>query len=138
LREDRGLLDGAEITCLKRDLGVDVIFPLKKDMLAFRLALAQVARRAHRWKPHPSRPKQEIQKVSAIGGPWEECQVPLDGVVVREWNAKQHEYEYWVFATTEAGRSAKGILRDYEASVRKTTGRSKGRTGSWTSSPAPG
>jgi hypothetical protein len=115
LREDRGLLDGAEITCLKRDLGVEVIFPLKKAMLAFRLALARVATRPHRWQPHPSRPKQEIQKVIEIGGPWEECQVPLDGVVVREWNHQEQEYEYWVFASTEQGRSAKGILRDYEA-----------------------
>ncbi len=117
LREDRGLLDGAEITVLKRDLGVDVIFPLKKDMLAFRLALARVTARPHRWKRHPNprRQRQEIQKVVDIGGPWAECQVPLDGVVVREWNAKKQAYEYWVFATTEEERSANGILRDYEA-----------------------
>jgi hypothetical protein len=117
LREDRGLLDGAEITVLKRDLGVDVIFPLKKNMLAFRLALARVAARPHRWKPHPNprRQPQEIQKVVDIGGPWAECQVHLDGVVVREWNVKKQEYEYWVFATTEEERSAKGILRDDEA-----------------------
>ena len=114
LREDRGLLDGAEITCLKRDLGVDVIFPLKKAMLAFRLALARVEARPHRWQPHPSRKKQEVQKVTALQEPWAECQVPLDGVVVREWDAQKQEYEYWVFATTEEGRSAKGILRDYE------------------------
>lgn len=115
LREDRGLLDGAEITVLKRDLGVDVIFPLKKNMLAFRLALARVEARPHYWKRHPSRPRQEIQKVTAIGEPWAECEVRLDGVVVREWNTKKQEYEYWVFATTEEGRSAKGSLRDYEA-----------------------
>ncbi len=116
LREDRGRLDGAEITVLKRDLGVDVIFPLKKDMLAFRLARARVETRPHYWKPHPNprRPKQAIQKVGDIGGPWAECEVRLDGVVVREWDAKKQEYEYWVFATTEEGRSAKGILRDYE------------------------
>jgi hypothetical protein len=117
LREDRGLLDGAEITVLKRDLGVDVIFPLKKKMLAYRLAVARVEASPYGWKRHPNprRHQQEFQKVADIGGPWEECQVRLDGVVVREWHAKKQLFEYWVFASTEKGRSAKGILRDYEA-----------------------
>jgi len=115
LREDRGLLDGAEITVLKRDLGVDVIVPLKREMLAFRLALARVAARPHRWQPHPTRPKQVIQPVTDIGEPWEECQVPLNGCVVREWNSEKQEDEYWVFATTERERSARGIILDYEA-----------------------
>jgi hypothetical protein len=115
LREDRGLLDGAEITLLKRDLGVDVIVPLKREMLAFRLAVVQAEAHRHRWQAHPTRPKQEVQKVMEISGPWEECEVPLNGVVVREWNAEKQEYEYWVFATTNLERSARGILRDYEA-----------------------
>src|SRR5207247_1823713 len=95
----------------------DVIVPLKKKMLAFRLAVARVEARPYGWQRHPNprRHKQEIQRVADIGGPWAECQVRLDGVVVREWDAQKQEYEYWVFATTEAGRSAKGILRDYEA-----------------------
>jgi hypothetical protein len=115
LREDRGLLDGAEITVLKRDLGVDVIVPLKRDMLAFRLALARVEGRPHRWEAHPTRKKQEIQKISGIGAVWEECDVPLNGCVVREWNTQKQAYEYWVFATTDLGRSARGIIFDYEA-----------------------
>jgi len=115
LREDRGLLDGAEITCLKRDLGVDVIVPLKRDMLAFRLALVAAEANRYRWQTHPTRQKQEIQQVDDIGGPWEECQVPLNGVVVRQWDAEKQEYEYWVFATTNLSRSARGIIRDYEA-----------------------
>src|SRR6266705_92587 len=39
LREDRGLVDGAEITLLKRDLSVDVTFPPKSNMAAYRTAL---------------------------------------------------------------------------------------------------
>jgi hypothetical protein len=115
LREDRGLLDGAEITVLKRDLGVDVVVPLKRDMLSFRLALAWVAARPHGWKPHPTRKKQEIQKVTGIDRVWEECAVPLNGCVVREWHATKQEYEYWVFAATDLARSARGIILDYEA-----------------------
>jgi hypothetical protein len=115
LLEDRGLLDGAEITVLKRDLGVDTVVPLKTNMLSYRLAVLQAERQPQRWQPHPTRPKQEIQPVSAIESVWEECQVPLHACVVREWQAQKGEYDYWVFATTNAERSAKGILTDYGA-----------------------
>ena len=115
LLQDRGLLDGAEISVLKRDLGVDTVFPLKEDWLAFRTALLQAERWPHRWQPHPTRKKQEIQPVSDIGGPWESCQVPLNGCAVREWNAEKGAYDYWVFATTNLERSAKGTITDYRA-----------------------
>jgi hypothetical protein len=113
LLQDRGLLDGAEITVLKRDLGVDTVFPLKEDMLAFRVAVLQAERWPHRWQAHPTRAKQEIQPVFAIGGVWESCEVPLNGCVVREWNEEKEVYDYRVFATTNEERSAKGTIRDY-------------------------
>lgn len=115
LLQDRGLLDGAEITVLKRDLGVDTVFPLKKSMLSYRLGVLQAERQPYRWKPHPTRPQQEIQAVSEIGSVWEECQVPLNGCVVREWQEEKGEYEYFVFATTNPARSAKGTIMDYGA-----------------------
>jgi hypothetical protein len=113
LLEDRGLLDGPEITLLKRDLGVDVVVPLKKNMLSYRLAVLQAERQPYRWQPHPTRQKQEMQPVYEIGGVWEECQVDLNGCVVREWDAQKGAYEYWVFATTNLERSGKGTLADY-------------------------
>ena len=115
LREDRGLVDGAEITVLKRDLGVDITFGLKSNMTAYRTALVLAAGLAHRWKPHPTRPKQEILKVSDIAGDWETCAVELNGCVVREWDVPKQQYEYWVFATTALQLSARGIIREYEA-----------------------
>ncbi len=120
LLEDRGLIDGGVITCLKRDLGVDVVFPLKKDMLAYRLAVWKATQRKYHWKAHPTRKRQEFQGVEGIGGPWEECQVPLNGVVVREKDPEHREaaadgYRYWVFATTKLDRSAKGTLQEYSA-----------------------
>jgi Transposase DDE domain len=115
LLEDRGLLDGAEIMVLKRDLGVDTVVPLKSNMLAYRLAVLQAERQPHRWKAHPTRPKQEIQPVAGIASVWEECGVPLNACVVREWQAEKGEYDYFVFATTNEQRSAKGILTDYGA-----------------------
>lgn len=113
--QDRGLVDGPEITVLKRDLGVEVVFPLKKKWLAFRLAVLAAEKHPQRWEPHPTRKKQEIQHVGALAGVWKQCQVPLNGCVVREWDAEKGAYEYWVFATTNMERSGRGIIRDYTA-----------------------
>ena len=69
------------MTCLKRDLRVDSVFPLKRDMLAYRLAVVAGKRQhQHRWQPHPTRPRQQIQRVERIGAPLGRCQVPLNGV----------------------------------------------------------
>jgi hypothetical protein len=114
LLEDRGLIDGGTITCLKRDVGVDTVFGLKSNMLSFRLALALVSK--HRWEAHPTRTGQEIQRVEGIEGPWEECAVGLNGCVVRERDEKEPDgYKYFVFGTTNLDRSARGIIRDYGA-----------------------
>jgi hypothetical protein len=112
---DRGLIDGATISCLKRDLGVDVVFGLRSNMLAARLAVAQaVCRPASHWRPHPTRPGQEILRVDNIGVPWEELTVPINGCVVRQPNAKEPDgYRYWVFGSTNLARTAAGIVLDY-------------------------
>ena len=117
LLHDRGLIDGATISCLKRDLGVDVVCGLKSNMLSFRLALAQAAcRPASRWQPHPTRKRQEILRVDHIGVPWKELTVPINGCVVRQPDAKEPDgYAYWVFASTNRRRTAAGIVLDYGA-----------------------
>jgi hypothetical protein len=118
LLQDRGLNDGATISCLKRDLGVDVVFGLKKDALSYRYAVGRAATRpAWRWEPHPSRPKQEITRVKGIGegNLWEELTVPIDGCVVRERNEREPDgYQYWVFGSTNQALTARGIIRSYE------------------------
>jgi hypothetical protein len=115
LRQDRGLLDGAEITVLKRDLGIDVICPLKSNMAAYRMAVQLAEGNSHRWQPHPTRRRQEIQKVTDIAADWESCEVEINSAVVREWDPKKEAYEYFVFATTDLERSGRGIIRDYES-----------------------
>jgi hypothetical protein len=91
------------------------VFGLKRDMLAFRLAVAYAATRpASHWQPHPTRPRQEILLASGIGEPWEEMTVPINGCVVRERDEQEPDgYQYWVFGTTHLSRSARGIVRDY-------------------------
>ena len=114
LLEDRGLLDGAEISRLKRELGVDVVVPLKSDMLAHRMAILFAERRPKNWQPHPRRARQQIQQVTGLQRWWESCTVPLVGCVVREWDQEKQQYEYWVFTHTNPARDGRGILRDYE------------------------
>lgn len=119
LLHDRGLNDGAMISCLKRDLGVDVVLGLKKDYLSFRYAVGRAAARpAWRWEPHPSRTGQEITLVKEIGAGnlWEELTVPINGCVVRERDETQPDgYKYWVFGATNLALTARGIIRSYEA-----------------------
>src|SRR5262245_8227541 len=54
LLEDRGFLDGATLSALKRKRKVDVILPLKANMLATQEAI-QLAEMADTWAVHPSR-----------------------------------------------------------------------------------
>jgi hypothetical protein len=119
LLHDRGLNDGATISCLKRDLGVDVVFGLKKDYLSYRYAVGRAAAYpTWRWEPHPSRPKQEITLVKEIGegNLWEELTVPINGCVVRERDEREPDgFKYWVFGATNLALTARGIIRSYEA-----------------------
>src|SRR5712692_3875042 len=59
LLEDRGFLDGATLSELKRTRQVDVIIPLKANMLATQEAIA-LADLAGKWDAHPSRAEQTI------------------------------------------------------------------------------
>jgi hypothetical protein len=117
LLHDRGLNDGPTITCLKRDLGVDVVFGLKKKQWSYGYAVGRAARRpSSHWKAHPSRKGQEICLVRDIGDGWDTLRVPIHGCVVRERDEREADgYRYWVFGTTNLERSARGIIQDYEA-----------------------
>src|SRR5262247_58621 len=85
LLEDRGFLDGATVSDLKRKRRVDVIIPLKANMLATQEAM-QLATMAGRWQPHPSRSEQTIALVRGVEHMWAECEVPLNACVIRYWN----------------------------------------------------
>src|SRR5215510_8594265 len=88
LLEDRGFLDGATVSDLKRKRRVDVIIPLKANMLATQEAL-QLAEMAGTWQTHPSRAEQTIALVRGAEHMWAECEVPLNACVIRYWNKKK-------------------------------------------------
>ena len=80
--EDRGFLDGATVSHPQRQRQVDVIIPLKANMLATQEAI-QLAAMADQWEAHPSRAEQRIAWVHGVEHMWPECAVPLDACVIR-------------------------------------------------------
>ena len=113
LREDRGFLDGALLSHLKRQRRVDVIMPLKANMLATQEAM-QLAAMADRWESHPSRAAQSIALVRGVEHRWAECKVPLNACVIRFWHQKKKRTHYIVLVTTDLSLSAPWTVRHYE------------------------
>jgi hypothetical protein len=119
--EDRGFLDGNTITKLKKVRNVDVIIPLRSDMLAYEDSLVTAYHpESGNWENHPSRENQEIKRIEYVDYMWNECSVPLVGCVVRELKAGKScgvgrgDYEHWVFVTTRLILSGKQIIQTYE------------------------
>jgi hypothetical protein len=113
LREDRGCIDGATLSALKRKRQVDVIMPLRANMLATQEAI-QLAEMADTWQAHPSRAEQRIALVRGVEHMWAECHVPLNAGVIRFWNKKKTCHEHIVLVTTDLHLSAPWIVRHYE------------------------
>jgi len=113
LLEDRGFIDGATVSELKRQRRVDVIVPLKANMLATQEAI-QLAEMADQWEPHPSRADQRIALVRGVEHMWTECDVPLNACVIRFWNKKKKRTDHIVLVTTDLALNAPWVIRHYE------------------------
>jgi hypothetical protein len=113
LLEDRGFIDGATLSALKHQRQVDVIIPLKANMLATQEAI-QLAAMANKWQPHPARADQTIALVRGVEHMWTECAVPLNACVIRFWNKKKKCADHIVLITTDLKLSAPWIVRHYE------------------------
>jgi hypothetical protein len=113
LLEDRGFLDGATVSDLKCQRRVDVILPLKANMLATQEAIA-LAEMANTWQAHPSRAEQRIALVRGVEHMWTECEVPLNACVIRFWNTKKKRTDHIVLVTTDLELNAPWIVRHYE------------------------
>jgi hypothetical protein len=113
LLEDRGFIDGATISYVKRQRRVDVIMPLKANMLATQEAI-QLAEMADAWEAHPSRAEQRIALVRGVEHMWAECEVPLNACVIRFWNKKKKRTDHIVLVTTDLQLSASWMVRHYE------------------------
>ena len=113
LLEDRGFLDGATVSDLKRQRGVDVILPLKANMLATQEAIA-LAAMADQWHAHPTRAEQRIALVHGVEHMWTACEVPLNACVIRFWNKKKRRTDHIVLVTTDLALNVSWIVRHYE------------------------
>ena len=113
LLEDRGFIDGATVSHLKCQRRVDVILPLKTNMLATQEAV-QLADVANQWEAHPSRADQTIAFVRGVEHMWAECEVPLNACVIRFWNKKKKRTDHIVLVTTDLKLSASWMVRHYE------------------------
>ena len=113
LLEARGFLDGVTVSDLKRQRRVDVILPLKANMLATQEAIA-LAAMADQWQAHPTRADQRIALVRGVEHMWTECTVPLNACVLRFWNKKKKRTDHIVVVTTDLELNAPWIVRHYE------------------------
>jgi hypothetical protein len=113
LLEDRGFLDGATFSDLKHKRRVDVIIPLKANMLATQEA-RQLAAMAGTWQTHPSRSEQTIALVRGVEHMEAECEGPLHACVIRFWNKKKKRTNHIILVTTDLRLSTPWIVRHYE------------------------
>lgn len=111
--EDRGFIDGPSISYLKKERKVDVIMPLKSNMLACQEAI-KLAQLQNDWHPHPSRKEQNIAFVVDVAELWDNCTVQLNACVIRFWDHKKGSQEYIVLVTTDLKFNARLIVRHYE------------------------
>jgi hypothetical protein len=113
LLEDHGCMDGDLISVLKHQRQVDVIVPLRSNMIAFDDAV-RLAEMAGKWHPHPSRAPQQLAFVPGVEHVWETCRGPLNACVMRYWHAKKQRHDSIVLVTTDQTLTAKWIVKHYE------------------------
>ena len=108
-----GLSRWGTVADLKHKRRVDVILPLKANMLATQEAI-QLAEMAGTWQTHPTRPEQTIALVRGVEHRWAECAVPLNACVIRFWNKKKKRTDHIILVSTDLRLSAPWMVRHYE------------------------
>jgi len=118
---DRAFIDGETISYMKKKRYVDVIIPLRSDMLAYEDSLVTAYRPdSGKWEDHPTREGQEIKHIEHCEWMWEGCTVQLNGCVVRQLkegkdgSGGREDYEHIVFASTNLDLTGKCILKTYD------------------------
>ncbi|MFC0906651.1 transposase [Clostridium sp. MT-14] len=115
LINDRGFISRDIINELKLKRGVDTYIPAKKGMTIYSEAVS-IAQSQGKWLKHPNKKRntQEIQLVRNLGSMWEsgspEADVDLCACVVHD----KKDDNYYVFLTTDTGKTAKQIINTYE------------------------
>jgi hypothetical protein len=111
--DERGCLDGATFSHVKRQRRGEVLTPLKAHRWATQEAI-QLAERAAQWEAPPSRADQSMAWVHGVAHRWAECAGPLHAWVMRCWNKKKKCPDPLVLVTTDRSLSASWIVRHDE------------------------
>jgi hypothetical protein len=118
---DRAFIDGLTISRLKKKRHVDVIIPLRSDMLAYEDSLVTAYHpESGSWEKHSKRAGQEIKRIEHVQWMWEGCTVGLNGCVVRylkegkDGTKGRQDYEHMVFVSTNLSLTGKAILEQYD------------------------
>ena len=127
---DRGLLDGARVSDVKRRRQGEVILPLKANMLATQEAM-QRAEMAAQWAAHPSRADQHLAFVRGVEPMWHECEVPLNACGIRFWNKKKKRTEPMVLVTSDLKLSASWSVRHDEERPESEQDDEQMQSGGW-------
>lgn len=115
LINDRGFLSREMTNYLKTVRKVDTYIPARENMILYQDAV-KLATTSGKWQKHPNRKRkgQEIQLVTDLGPLWEsdepEKDVPINACVVHDKKTEN----YFVFMTTDTGRTARQIINTYE------------------------
>ena len=115
LINDRGFLSREMTNYLKTERRVDTYIPARENMTVYQDAV-KLATTSGKWHKHPNpkRKDQEIQLVTDLGPLWEsgepEKDVPINACVVHDKKTDK----YFVFMTTDTGRTARQIINTYE------------------------
>ena len=118
---DRAYIDGVRISRLKKKRHVDVIIPLRSDMLAYEDSLVTAYHaESGSWEKHPNRDGQEIKFIEHVEWMWKGCTVGLNGCVVRylkegkDGTKGRQDYEHIVFVSTNLSLTGKAMLEQYD------------------------
>jgi hypothetical protein len=110
LREARGFLEGARLAGLTPERHVDVMVPLRSNMIALHEACS-VAERAGQGHPPPSRAAHQLAWVPQVQHGWDTWRGPVHAGVMRYGQAKKHTEGSMVLVTTAQEGTAPGIVQ---------------------------
>ncbi len=117
---DRGYIDGAFISMVKKELESDVLIPLRRnmDILTDAIRLSEKHPRKYKWtaydsyQKHGVRYKEEVVTIEQMQT-WEKCEVPLFVSVMRITDTEGN-IKYWGLCTTFQPKDAKKPFELYE------------------------
>ena len=119
---DRGYLSGPFIGRLKKEYGVDILIPLRRNMDdyidAFEIAKKKTWKKTEEVKDKRGRVTRETKSAYVEGMDlWDECPTKLNVCVsqTRRWSASKSQFEEysWALASTKEKSSAKKMIRHY-------------------------